>query len=93
MWRVAIFRCLKTELHALSRLDVAVPAKVGRYIRIGTGDSSVPAASEARAVGVGPTDVPSADRGGTVIGNTDRTGKAIAPFIGNDVNTISTRGD
>lgn len=93
MWRVAIFRCLKTELHALPRLDVAVPAKVGRYIRIGTGDSSVPAVSKAGAVGVGPTNAPSADWGATVIGNADRTGEAIAPFVGNDVYTISTCGD
>ena len=93
MWCVAIFRCLKAELHALPRLYVAVPAKVGRYVRIGTGDSSIPAASEARAVGVGPTNVPSTDRGGTAIGNANRTGEAIAPFVGNDVNTISVRGD
>ena len=93
IWGVAIFRGLKTEFHALSRLDVAIPAKIGCCIRIGTGNSGVPAVSDTRAVGVGPANTPSADRGGAVIGNPDCTGEAIAPFIADDVCAVSSSGN
>lgn len=80
---------LKTKLNGLPRLDGVIPASASRGVRIAAGDGGIPGAAQARAARISPIHIPVIDRTGAPVGNPDRSGKAGAPVITDDIGAIA----
>ena len=66
---------LETELYGLARLNGAIPDYITGAVGVAATDGGIPAAGDAGAAAVFPTDVPAIDRAGAIIRNTNSTGK------------------
>lgn len=74
----------------MSRLNRAVPPEAGCRIRIVAAHRGIPTVADARTVSIIPAHIPITDCTGAVIGDTNRTGKAIVPFVRHNIRTTAS---
>lgn len=67
---------LETKLNKLPGLNGAIPAEISSAVRVVTGHSCIPGAGQARITRIDPIHIPTIDRTGASVGNTDGAGKA-----------------
>ncbi len=72
---------MKAKLNGLVRRNTAVPAQVGRSVRIGAGECGVIAAGNAIIAAVLPVDVPAIDRTSPIVGYSYLGVESIIPLV------------
>ena len=70
-------------------MDQVVPIQVGRRVGVRASYGGVPAISQPGAVGITPIHIPTINRAGAVIGDTNCSGKASIPFVTYYVGTFA----
>jgi hypothetical protein len=79
---------LETKANCLAWLEITVPAQVGGGVRVAAGYISIPGTAQAVSR-ILPIHRPTIDGCGSGVSNTDLTGRAGVPLVGNYVATRS----